>query len=354
MAARTTGSGGGGGGRDPAVIGATIGKWTLTSYLGSGAFGKVFKATTVAGTGAPAPGRAHPARAVSPHRCTRTASSLIPHVQGLRPLPPRALPATQPAFVGLAVATAAQLAWPQSSSVSAPQHIAHLRTPVTPPPLSLSLSTPLGPLHTPVHPTHPHLPQVAVKSVDAAKLDAAKRDDLMMEIRVMKRLARHPHIVDLIDFACKGSTVFIAMEYCDGGDLAQLLQQKGCLAEPMASHFLNQLADALAYLDRAGIAHLDLKPANILLSTLPPPRPPVLRLADFGLSSLADRDGKAGAGSGKQGKLRGSPLYMAPEIVLHRRCGNFDIIFANIISPSVLPQLSAPCHPAHAVPGVLG
>ena len=54
MAARSTSRGGGGGGggggkgKDPAVIGATIaGKWTLTSYLGAGAFGKVFKARTI-------------------------------------------------------------------------------------------------------------------------------------------------------------------------------------------------------------------------------------------------------------------------------------------------------------------
>ena len=121
------------------------------------------------------------------------------------------------------------------------------------------------------------------------------------------------------------------------------------------SHFLNQLADALAYLDRAGIAHLDLKPANILLSTLPAPQPPMLRLADFGLSSLADRGGAAGAGSGTQGRLRGSPLYMAPEIVLHRRYdGRCDLWSVGVVLHEVIFG-QAPFHSAtYSRLGLLG
>ena len=83
-----------------------------------------------------------------------------------------------------------------------------------------SLGLPVPRLTAPLAPLAP-APQlhkvVAIKSVDAANLDSSKRDDLIMEIRVMQRLDPHPHIVDLIDFASKGSTVFIAMEYCDGG-----------------------------------------------------------------------------------------------------------------------------------------
>ena len=83
-------------------------------------------------------------------------------------------------------------------------------------PLGLPVPRLTGPL-APLAPSQKLHKVVAIKSVDAAKLDASKRDDLMMEIRVMQRLDPHPHIVDLIDFASKGSTVFIAMEYCDGG-----------------------------------------------------------------------------------------------------------------------------------------
>lgn len=56
------------------------------------------------------------------------------------------------------------------------------------------------------------------------------------------------------------------MEYCGGGDLASLISQHGCLPEAITRHFFRQLAAAIQYMYAMNVAHMDLKPQNILLT----------------------------------------------------------------------------------------
>lgn len=60
--------------------------------------------------------------------------------------------------------------------------------------------------------------------------------------------------------------VFLVMEYCNGGDLADYLGAKGTLSEDTIRVFLKQLAGAMKALHAKGVVHRDLKPQNILLS----------------------------------------------------------------------------------------
>ncbi|CAG0882524.1 unnamed protein product [Cyprideis torosa] len=60
--------------------------------------------------------------------------------------------------------------------------------------------------------------------------------------------------------------VYLVMEYCNGGDLADYLQAKGTLSEDTIRLFLRQLGGAMKALNDKGIVHRDLKPQNILLS----------------------------------------------------------------------------------------
>ncbi|XP_045442799.1 serine/threonine-protein kinase ULK3 isoform X6 [Pipistrellus kuhlii] len=103
--------------------------------------------------------------------------------------------------------------------------------------------------------------------------------------------------------------IYLIMEFCAGGDLSRFIHTRRILPEKVARVFMQQLASALQFLHQRNISHLDLKPQNILLSSLEKPH---LKLADFGFSQhMSPWDEKH--------VLRGSPLYMAPEMVCQRQ-----------------------------------
>eukprot|EP00051_Salpingoeca_urceolata_P012498 m.154737 g.154737 ORF g.154737 m.154737 type:complete len:494 (+) comp17508_c0_seq3:301-1782(+) len=157
------------------------------------------------------------------------------------------------------------------------------------------------------------LQDFAVKVIPRAKLNSkAAEDNLVHEIGLLSKL-KHPNLVQLFDFWCDDCEVTMVMEFCPGGDLWQYIQQKQALHERQAQHFLRQLASALQYMHSQNVAHLDLKPQNLLLFPLED-RLPLLKVADFGFAcQLLESDGKQ--------SMRGSPLYMAPEMVA---AGSYD------------------------------
>ncbi|KAL3206512.1 hypothetical protein MRX96_040016 [Rhipicephalus microplus] len=101
--------------------------------------------------------------------------------------------------------------------------------------------------------------------------------------------------------------------YCNGGDLAEYLLEKGTLSETTIRLFLRQIAGAMRALNAKGIVHRDLKPQNILLCHGPRPKPApadiTLKIADFGFARFL-QDGVMAA------TLCGSPMYMAPEVIM--------------------------------------
>ncbi|KAJ7309713.1 hypothetical protein JRQ81_007774 [Phrynocephalus forsythii] len=62
------------------------------------------------------------------------------------------------------------------------------------------------------------------------------------------------------------NSVYLVMEYCNGGDLADYLHSMRTLSEDTIRLFLQQIAGAMKVLHSKGIIHRDLKPQNILLS----------------------------------------------------------------------------------------
>ncbi|MEQ2234271.1 Serine/threonine-protein kinase ulk1, partial [Ilyodon furcidens] len=114
------------------------------------------------------------------------------------------------------------------------------------------------------------------------------------------------------------SSVYLVMEYCNGGDLADYLHSKGTLSEDTIRVFLQQIAGAMKVLQTKGIIHRDLKPQNILLS-YPPGRKShsnntCIKIADFGFARHLQNNMMAAT-------LCGSPMYMAPEVIMSQ---NYD------------------------------
>ncbi|XP_036204838.1 serine/threonine-protein kinase ULK3 isoform X1 [Myotis myotis] len=149
---------------------------------------------------------------------------------------------------------------------------------------------------------------VAIKCVAKKSLNKASVENLLTEIEILKGI-RHPHIVQLKDFQWDSDNIYLIMEFCAGGDLSRFIHTRRILPEKVARVFMQQMASALQFLHARNISHLDLKPQNILLSSLEKPH---LKLADFGFSQhMSPWDEKH--------VLRGSPLYMAPEMVCRRQ-----------------------------------
>ncbi|XP_067871603.1 serine/threonine-protein kinase ULK3 isoform X2 [Heterodontus francisci] len=149
---------------------------------------------------------------------------------------------------------------------------------------------------------------VAIKCVSKKSLNKASVENLLTEIEILK-MVRHAHIVQLKDFQWDNENIYLIMEFCAGGDLSRFIRSRRRLPERVARRFLQQLASALQYLHQRNISHLDLKPQNVLLSSLTTPH---LKLADFGFAQhMSPWDEKH--------VLRGSLLYMAPEMVCRQQ-----------------------------------
>nr|XP_002664661.3 serine/threonine-protein kinase ULK2 [Danio rerio] len=158
--------------------------------------------------------------------------------------------------------------------------------------------------------------EVAIKSIN--KKNLSKSQILLgKEIKILKEL-QHENIVALYDVQETPSSVFLVMEYCNGGDLADYLQAKGTLREDTLRVFLQQIAAAMRILNSKGIIHRDLKPQNILLSYTGRKKSSIngirIKIADFGFARYLQSNMMAAT-------LCGSPMYMAPEVIMSQ---NYD------------------------------
>ncbi|XP_025020919.1 serine/threonine-protein kinase ULK2 isoform X2 [Python bivittatus] len=153
--------------------------------------------------------------------------------------------------------------------------------------------------------------EVAIKSINKKNLS---KSQLLLgkEIKILKEL-QHENIVALYDVQEMPNSVFLVMEYCNGGDLADYLQAKGTLSEDTIRVFLQQIAAAMRVLHGKGIIHRDLKPQNILLSYASRRKSSVsgirVKIADFGFARYLQSNMMAAT-------LCGSPMYMAPEVIM--------------------------------------
>jgi WD40 repeat protein len=128
------------------------------------------------------------------------------------------------------------------------------------------------------------------------------RERFQAEAEAVARL-QHPNIVQVFEVGEHEGLPFLALEYCDGGSLAQRLDGTP-LPQREAAALLATLARAIQAAHARGIVHRDLKPGNVLLSADGVPK-----ISDFGLAKMAD----SAPGLTQSGAVLGTPSYMAPE-----------------------------------------
>lgn len=120
---------------------------------------------------------------------------------------------------------------------------------------------------------------VSVSNTDNKDSFLAQREKFKKEARRIRQL-RNPHIVNVHDLFEENGTAYYVMDYVDGENLAEILKRTGKpIKEQDVRYILPQILDALKAVHDAGIWHLDLKPANIMLE-----RGGIIKLIDFGAS----------------------------------------------------------------------
>ena len=127
---------------------------------------------------------------------------------------------------------------------------------------------------------------VALKVLSGAlSSDPESRARFEQEARAIAAL-NDPRICTIHDVGRSGELDYLVLEHLEGETLAERLQQSAALSVDEALGIAIQIGEGLARAHRAGIAHRDLKPGNVMLVRRGgPSAPPEVKLLDFGLAA---------------------------------------------------------------------
>ncbi|XP_016373132.1 serine/threonine-protein kinase Nek2-like [Sinocyclocheilus rhinocerous] len=150
------------------------------------------------------------------------------------------------------------------------------------------------------------------KVLDYGTMAEAEKQMLVSEVNLLREL-KHPNIVRYYDRIIDrtNTTLYIVMEYCEGGDLASLINRcikdRRYLEEEFILRVMAQLSLALKECHgrsngSSTVLHRDLKPANIFLDVKQN-----VKLGDFGLARILNHDTSFAK------TFVGTPYYMSPE-----------------------------------------
>lgn len=147
-------------------------------------------------------------------------------------------------------------------------------------------------------------------SVDRTKENAdAFKSQLAKFKKEYERLKQIPnvHVVRVCDCFEENGTAYYVMEYVDGNDLKGKLQQRRKpYSEKTVRSYLKQILDGLDAIHSVGLLHLDIKPANIMVTARG-----YVKLIDLGSS----KDYMKGIGATLFTGLTRTDRYAPPEQV---------------------------------------
>ena len=123
--------------------------------------------------------------------------------------------------------------------------------------------------------------QVTLGTAGSRETVNSCREKFLKEAQYVAKL-NHPNIIRIIDDFDENSTSYYVMEYIEGGSLSNKLGTTG-LSMSDATCYILQVAEALKYIHKQNIAHLNIKPSNIMLKGNDK-----IVLIDFGVSKQYD------------------------------------------------------------------
>ncbi|KIX01313.1 uncharacterized protein Z518_09038 [Rhinocladiella mackenziei CBS 650.93] len=174
----------------------------------------------------------------------------------------------------------------------------------------------------------------AVKRSRYPYTGARDRQRKIHEVDILKALGHSDHIVTFVDSWEEQGHLYIQTEFCEEGTLDIFLAQVGLKArldDFRIWKILLELSLGLKHIHDCGIIHLDLKPANILITF-----EGVLKIADFGMAS------KWPAKAGIEGE--GDREYIGPEVLMGRYDKPADIFALGLIMLETAGNVELPEH----------
>ena len=148
----------------------------------------------------------------------------------------------------------------------------------------------------------------ATKQTRAIKILQKKNinmDDLLTEISIVSKLS-HPSIMQVFEIFEDNTNVYIVSEYCKGGELFDIISEKGSFSEKEACLIMQQLLSGICYSHQNGIVHRDLKPENILMESKS--NDLTIKIVDWGCATQMKQKERLH-------ETDGTSYYIAPEVL---------------------------------------
>jgi pheromone a factor receptor len=140
----------------------------------------------------------------------------------------------------------------------------------------------------------------------------SKVDQCFRECRVLRKLS-HPNIVSIKKVFWSSNTIYLFEELVTGGDLFSYIEYKGGrLVDVESAVIVRQILKGIKYLHDQGVIHRDLKPDNVLMTSLEDGARVVI--TDFGNARCLPRSPTTNGLHGRMFSLVGTVEYAAPEI----------------------------------------
>ncbi|XP_032386249.1 serine/threonine-protein kinase 17B [Etheostoma spectabile] len=132
------------------------------------------------------------------------------------------------------------------------------------------------------------------------------RAEVVHEMAVLEAARSNARVVNLHAAHETDHDIVLLLEYAAGGEIFDHCVSEELLPEAQITRLIRQTLEGVHHLHQSSLVHLDLKPQNILLTSLCPPGD--IKIVDFG---LARRLGAVG----ELREILGTPEYVAPEIL---------------------------------------
>jgi len=161
---------------------------------------------------------------------------------------------------------------------------------------------------------------VAIKTINLGLALEEKEEyegRFYQEAKAAGRL-NHPNIVTIYDVGKSDDVAYIAMEFLQGRELRDIMNDGGLLPVDQVLDIVAQVAQGLAYAHEHEIVHRDVKPSNIMVV-----RDGHVKITDFGIARMASSSVRT-----QTGMVLGSPKYMSPEQVMGKAIDQRSDIFS--------------------------